>query len=146
MIRDIYGHIRRLWMTEFSVWQQSGWIFVCVAVRVCLSVGVGYWINENSIKWRDCSVMWSQTEEICWGVITRLLLEGKGCWFSLMPHRSASVRSEWAYSLYSKSIREWSDMLLSWTSGQKFAFERRVDVQYLKCSFCSPSMCVTHTR
>lgn len=39
-------------------------VFVCAAVWVCLSVGVGYWINENSIKWRDCSVMWSQTQEI----------------------------------------------------------------------------------
>lgn len=98
-------------------------MFVCAAVRVCvLSVGVGYWINENSIKWSDCSVMWSQTQEIWWGVI-RLLLESKGCCFSLMHI--------WAYSLCSKSIREWSDMLLSRTSGQTCVCDRRLDILFL---------------
>ncbi len=103
-------------------------VFVCVAVWVCLSVGVGYWINENSIKWRDCSVMWSQTQEIWCGVITRLLLESEGCWF-LFDAPPISICQKWVgIFLYSKSIREWSDMLLSRTSGQTFACDRHLDV------------------
>lgn len=104
-------------------------VFVYATVRVCLSVGVGYWINENSIKWRGCSVMWSQTQEIWWGVITRLLLEREGCWF-LFDAPPISICQKWvrSYILHSKSIQEWLDMLLSRTSGQMFTCDRHLDV------------------
>jgi len=57
MIRDLYVRIRRLWMMELLCDSKvDECLFVLLYKRV-LSVGVGYWINENSIKWSDCSVM-----------------------------------------------------------------------------------------